>query len=56
MPEITIKCPKTERLIGTGIDVPSIDSIVLLENSIGPCPHCGERHVWSVRDGVIEVR
>jgi len=21
----------------------------------GPCPHCGQRHRWSIADGTVEV-
>lgn len=52
MPQLLINCPKTGKPLGTGIamDAESLATSVLENNTCGPCPHCGEDHVWSKPD------
>lgn len=50
MPEIYIRCPRTNLNLGTGIVVDNLEAIVLIDNSV-TCPHCNEIHTWSNQDG-----
>jgi hypothetical protein len=52
MAKILIKCPRTDRYIFTGIDVPA-DVFALLPEPQEPvfCPFCRAEHRWRRRDG-----
>lgn len=52
MGQVLIKCPKTGKPLPTGfaMDQVSFDSSTLTNNTVGPCPHCGENHTWSKSD------
>ncbi|MFL5328789.1 MAG: hypothetical protein ACJ8C4_07720 [Gemmataceae bacterium] len=52
MPELLITCPKTNKPVGTGIEMtkgPIAESA--FQNNAITCPHCGGQHVWSGQDG-----
>lgn len=53
---ILITCPNTGRPLSTGMvmDRRSFASSVLLNNSVGPCPHCGQIHSWSKEQAYLE--
>ena len=57
MPRVMIKCPKTLKLVPTGIAMSksSFDNPtnVLATNTVR-CPSCGEKHIWSKSDAVLE--
>lgn len=54
MAMLMIKCPKTGKPVPTGMDMPveqvKSGQIQLENNSVGPCPECGETHTWSGKD------
>jgi hypothetical protein len=52
---IIIACPVTGRPVNTGISMPKVafDNSSLENNSVGPCPHCGQTHVWSKKNAVV---
>jgi hypothetical protein len=53
-----IKCPKTLKLVPTGIvmrkDIFDNPTNVLTGNTFR-CPSCGEKHTWSKSDAVLEA-
>lgn len=55
-----IKCPDTGKPLATGfgMDKQSFESpgMVLKDNQVGPCPHCGGSHVWSKEDAWLQER
>jgi len=55
MGAISIKCPATGEPVSTGMsmEVASFYRSVLTGNSV-KCPHCGETHIWSKDEAVIE--
>jgi hypothetical protein len=56
MNEVLISCPATGEPMATGIimSAESLANSKLKNNTTGPCPHCGELHVWDVEDAWIE--
>jgi hypothetical protein len=52
MARLMITCPTTGKLLSTGIggDRGSLERGQYSNNLIGPCPHCGQGHVWSKSD------
>lgn len=56
MGTVMIKCPKTDEPLSTGISMPqaSFDSSGFENNTVGPCPHCGDAHAWSKGDAYVE--
>jgi endogenous inhibitor of DNA gyrase (YacG/DUF329 family) len=54
MAMLQIKCPNTGQPVDTGMDMPhdavKSGQITLTNNTVGPCPHCGESHTWSGDD------
>jgi hypothetical protein len=58
MPRIMIVCPKTKRLVPTGmfISKDSFDNPAnVLTNNYFRCPACGQNHTWSKADAVLEA-
>jgi transposase len=55
MANVMIKCPKTGKLVSTGIsmDKKSFDTAKLVNNTVG-CPACGGKHVWSKEDAILK--
>jgi len=49
MPEIYIKCPKTDLNLRTGFVVDNLESNIFSNNSVN-CPHCKGVHTWSNKD------
>ncbi len=56
MPRVMIKCPKTGKPVPTGMgaDQKSFESGCFRDNSFGPCPECGQRHIWQKDDAFLE--
>jgi len=57
MPRVMIKCPNTKILIPTGIAMSksSFDNPTnVLAKYTVRCPSCGEKHIWSKSDAVLE--
>jgi len=56
MGQVMIKCPVTGKPLPTGFNMPkaSFASATLTNNSVGPCPHCGQMHTWSKADAWVE--
>jgi len=54
MANIMIKCPKTRKLVSTGMsmDKESFDT-AKLEGITMRCPACREYHIWSKKDAVL---
>jgi hypothetical protein len=52
---IMLKCPTTGLVVNTGVDVPSMEYSMIDRNTYGPCPSCGQRHIWSLRGGEILI-
>jgi endogenous inhibitor of DNA gyrase (YacG/DUF329 family) len=52
---IVIVCPNTGKPVNTGIAMPraAFESSAFENNSVGPCPHCGQTHVWSKKDALV---
>lgn len=54
---VMIMCPKTGRPVptGFGMDKESFKNptVVLSQNSFGPCPACGGMHTWDKKDGWV---
>ena len=56
MPEIMIKCPKTQKEVCTGMKMDKADfetSKLPNNNMIMHCPHCGENHTWDKEDAYL---
>jgi endogenous inhibitor of DNA gyrase (YacG/DUF329 family) len=55
MGAISIKCPATGEPVSTGmtLEAASFYRSVLTGNSV-KCPHCGETHIWSKDEAIIE--
>lgn len=55
MASVMIKCPKTGKLVPTGIsmDKKSFETAKLENNAVG-CPACGGNHTWSKKDAVLK--
>ena len=54
MPMLFIKCPKTQKDIPTGIDVPKdMDRSGISNNSIS-CSECGQMHTWDGKDAFFK--
>ena len=53
--QLLIKCPTTHRLIFTGVatDQSGYDAGSFTNNST-VCPHCGQTHVWSKENTLLE--
>jgi hypothetical protein len=54
---VVIRCPATERVISTGIEIGSDDfacSAVFFADSY--CPICDSNHRWFARDAWVEER
>lgn len=53
---VMIKCPTTGKAIPTqiGMDKQSFQSSTLVNNTIGPCPACGQFHTWSKKDAWVQ--
>lgn len=58
MPRIMVVCPKTKKLVPTGMgaDKASFDNPTnkFINNSFR-CSACGEMHTWSKKDAVLEA-
>ena len=57
MPRVMIKCPKTKKLVptGFGMDKASFNNPTnILRSNTFRCPECGENHIWSKSDAVLE--
>lgn len=54
MGRVMIKCPKTGKMIDTGMamDEQSFRSSTLQNNQVG-CPECGQTHTWDKDDAVV---
>ena len=54
MAEIVIKCPKTRKLVSTGMsmDKESFETAKLEGNTMR-CPACRDYHIWSKNDAVL---
>ena len=50
MSQLMIFCPRHRRTLPTNrfIRAAEFAAADLGTNTIGPCPHCGERHTWTV--------
>ena len=53
MAKILIKCPRTDRYVFTGLELPA-DVFALLPEAQDPvfCPYCRHEHGWQRRDGL----
>lgn len=64
MPELMIRCPNTDEVVGTEIrasresleevDSYSTDTYIDKYNMLTGCPACGETHVWHREDAFLE--
>lgn len=56
MNEVMIRCPATGEPMATGLimSVESLANSKLKNNTSGPCPHCGELHVWDIEEAWIK--
>jgi hypothetical protein len=56
MPDLMIRCPKTQEPMPTGIlmNRQSLENSKLANNVSGPCPHCGELHTWNLEDAWLD--
>jgi predicted RNA-binding Zn-ribbon protein involved in translation (DUF1610 family) len=54
---ILIKCPKTGKIINTGISMAAeiFETATLSQNAV-ECPYCGETHVWDKKDAFLDQR
>ena len=52
MPQLMITCPRKGKALPTNRTLSDADFAAadLGTNTVGPCPHCGERHTWTVAD------
>jgi hypothetical protein len=52
MPQLMITCPRKQRPIPTNrsLTAEGFAAADLGANRTGPCPHCGEAHVWTKDD------
>jgi predicted RNA-binding Zn-ribbon protein involved in translation (DUF1610 family) len=55
-PGIMIRCPKTNKPLYRGMTMSQevFEASTLETKTIGPCPHCGEQHMWSKKDAFLE--
>ena len=55
MAAISIKCPTTGELVSTGMTMEPVSFYrsILTGNSV-KCPHCGETHIWTKAEAVID--
>lgn len=55
MGTLFIACPTTGNILSTGMsmDKASFESSTLVNNSVGPCPHCGATHTWSKENAML---
>lgn len=55
MAKVMIKCPKTNKPLSTGIDMPKqvFESSHFSNNAVS-CPHCGGTHVGQKSDAYLE--
>jgi len=52
---LTIKCPKTNEDVPTGVPVPTLsafDAATLADLTVH-CPRCGETHAWGKKDAFL---
>ena len=56
MPDVMIRCPVTGKPVRTGMSLSreSLELSELEDNRVGPCPHCGQTHVWDKEDAYLE--
>lgn len=56
MPRVLIECPETHKLIYTGLNMnwSTFESTKIGEQTYPRCPECGEQHVWTRRDAVLD--
>jgi hypothetical protein len=56
MARVMIKCPSTGKPLSTGMDFgkQAFETSTLTNNTVGPCPHCGQMHTWSKKDAWLE--
>ena len=54
MPLILIQCPKTQKYLSTGIEVPP-NNLEILQRDVAPakCPYCGKEHRWTKQDAIL---
>ena len=55
MSQLLILCPNTRRLLPTNrsIRATALAGADLGVNTIGPCPHCGQHHTWTIADAYL---
>jgi hypothetical protein len=56
MGKVMIKCPSTAEPMTTGIrmSAEALETAEMSDNTIEPCPHCGEAHTWDKTDAWVE--
>jgi hypothetical protein len=58
MGQLMITCPVTGKPLSTGfaMDRKTFEdpSNEFEDNTIGPCPHCGQSHTWSKKDAFYQ--
>ena len=56
MSRIMIRCPSTGKPLftGMGMNAQSFANSQFVNNTVGPCPHCGQSHVWNKKDAWVE--
>jgi hypothetical protein len=57
MGKLMIRCPNTGKPLFTGIAIDRATfenpTNVFRNNTVGPCPHCGQMHTWSKEDAFV---
>ena len=56
MAAVMIRCPRTGRPVSTQIETePSVFSQLPEIAAQAHCPHCGEQHIWTMREAWLDV-
>ena len=55
MPQLMFTCPRKQRPVPTNRTMSPADFATAVPGScdIGPCPHCGEVHTWTIADAYL---
>jgi hypothetical protein len=52
MPQLMFTCPRKQRPVPTNrtMSPAAFATAAPASNDLGPCPHCGETHTWTMAD------
>jgi len=55
MPQLMITCPHKHKSLPTNQTLSEADFAAADHgtNTIGPCPHCGGQHTWTIADAYL---